>query len=88
LKKKVLSQPDSIGMIESAARKVTSVDWQVRILDAREALTLKSGPALVNSRKQCAGTEESPASGTGDAELDRLLVFGLEKGIPITVRNE
>ena len=88
LKKKVLSQTDSIGMIESAALKVTGSSWQVRIVDSREALALKAGPAAGKPRESGTLPEDTNPPGTGDAALDRLLVFGREKGIPITIRDE
>jgi len=88
LKKKVLSQTDSIGMIMAAAQKVTGSAWQVRIVDSREAAALKTGSIIDKSGKPGGGLADAPISGTGDDALDRLLVFGLEKGIPITVKDE
>ena len=88
LKKKVLSQADSIGMIVAAAQKVTGSAWQVRIVDSRETAALKTGSIIDKSGKPGGGLADAPISGTGDAALDRLLVFGLEKGIPITIKDD
>ena len=88
LKKKVLSQTDSIGMIESAALQVTGSFWNVRIVDSREALALKAGPTAGKSVESGTMTDDTHTPGSGDAALDRLLVFGRERGIPITIRDE
>ena len=59
LKKKVLSQSDSLAMMAEAAQSVTGQVWQFKVVDQKEAASLRAGAAPTKGRAE--GTLSAPS---------------------------
>ncbi len=69
LKRKVLSQSDSLAMMAEAAQSVTGQAWQFKIIDPKEAATLRTGmPAAKPAGESRASTRDAPAIPRATAE--------------------
>lgn len=100
LMKKTLSLPENIEIIQRAVKAVTGSDWKIKVIDANEFGKLK--PKEANTKKNQGEallvvesssddikeeTKVQPAiHADEDESLNKLLRFGLEKGVSIEIK--